>query len=220
MRIVAMGGGGFAMEPRNPRMDRWILSLARRKRPRVMFIGTASGDAADYIARFHRAFARHDCEPSHLALFARDDKDLRKRILRQDVIYVGGGNTANLLAIWRLHGVDAILRDAWSEGVLLCGVSAGAICWFEDGLTDSFGPRLRPLRDGLGILPGSFCPHYNARGRRSAYRRFIDAGELAEGHAADDGAAILFEETRVADVFTSRAEAHAFRVARGAEHTI
>jgi len=217
-RIVAMGGGGFSMEPDNPRLDRWILSLAQRRRPRVLFVPTARGDAEDYIARFYEAFAQHDCEPSHLPLFVRGTEDLRQVVLGQDVVYVGGGNTANLLAVWRVHGLDAIVREAWERGVLLCGVSAGALCWFEAGLTDSFGYPLRPLSNGLGLLPGSFCPHYDSElGRRDAYRRLIASGELPEGYAADDGAAILFEGTELAEVLTSRSEARAFRVTMAGE---
>src|SRR5438093_77125 len=130
-RIVPMGGGGFSMEPRNPRLDKWLLSLSRRSRPRVLFIPTASGDAEDYIRRFYGAFERYSCRPAHLPLFNRRAVDLHKLVASQDLIYVGGGNTANLLAVWRVHGLDRALREAWREGVVLCGLSAGAICWFE-----------------------------------------------------------------------------------------
>ena len=150
------------MEPRNPRLDKWLVSLARRSRPRVLFIPTASGDAKDYIRRFYRAFARYPCRPTHLQLFNRVAVDLRKQVVSQDLIYVGGGNTANLLAIWKVHGLDNALREAWHEGVVLCGVSAGAICWFEGGVTDSFGQTLRALEGGLALLPGSFCPRSTA----------------------------------------------------------
>jgi len=224
-RIAAMGGGGFSMEPRNPRLDRWLLSLAGRKRPRVLFVPTASGDAPDYIARFHRAFAKHDCEPSHLQLFNRTVRKLRDFVLRQHIVYVGGGSTANMLAIWRLHGLDAILREAWENGTLLCGVSAGANCWFESSLTDSFGRPLRALHDGLALLPGSFCPHYDGeRDRRAAYRRLVGNGELPAGWAAEDGVAVLFENGNVADIVASRRGRGAFRVepmrssSRAAEH--
>src|SRR5437763_2669797 len=142
-RLAALGGGGFLMEPRNARLDRWLLSLTGKRRPRVLFVPTASGDSLRYIARFQRAFARHECEPEHLQLFNRAVRDLRSHILRQHLVYVGGGNTANMFAVWRTHGVDAILREAWESGVVLCGVSAGANCWFEASLTASFG---RPLR--------------------------------------------------------------------------
>ena len=212
-RIAAMGGGGFSMEPRNPRLDRWLLSLTGKRRPRVLFVPTASGDRAGYIARFHRAFAKHGCEPSDLQLFNRTVPNLRDFVLRQHIVYVGGGSTANMLAVWRVHGLDAILREAWENGALLCGVSAGANCWFESSLTDSFGRPLRPLRDGLALLPGSFCPHYDGEGdRRAAYRRLIANGELPGGWAAEDSVAVLFENGNVADIVASRSGKSAFRV--------
>ena len=208
-----MGGGGFLMEPRNPRMDRWLLSLTGKRKPRVLFVPTASGDSARAIARFHRAFARHTCEPAHLALFGRTVRDLREHVLAHDLIYVGGGNTANLLAVWRVHGLDAILREAWQNGIVLCGVSAGAICWFEAGVTDSFGLDLQPLTNALGFLPGSFCPHYDGEPqRRPSFHRYIRNGALPPGYAADDFAAALFEETRLTDVFASRKGASAYEV--------
>lgn len=211
-----MGGGGFLMEPRNPRLDRWILSLARGRR--VLFIPTASGDSEWALVRFHRAFRRLECETSHLLLFNRQHVDLRDAVLSQDLIYVGGGNTANMLAVWRVHGVDALLREAWESGIVLCGVSAGAICWFEAGLTDSFGPELRPLHGGLGFLPGSFCPHYDGEAtRRPGYTRAVASGQLPPGHAADDGVGVLFEGTEVADIAASRAKVSAYRVDRDGE---
>jgi dipeptidase E len=211
-RIVPLGGGGFSEEPRNLRLDRWLLTLTRRRRPRVLFLPTASGDSSGYIQRFHRAFSKHRCEAAHLSLFDRSGTDLREMIVSSDLIYVGGGNTANMLAIWRVHGVDKALREAWYDGVVLCGVSAGAICWFKGGVTDSFGPQLEPLHGGLGILNGSFCPHYGRVARRPAYQRLVAGGELPAGYAADDGAAILFEGTAIADVVRSRRGVAAYRV--------
>ena len=212
-RIVPMGGGGFSMEPRNPRLDKWLLSLSRRSRPRVLFIPTASGDAEDYVRRFYRAFARYRCQPTHLPLFSRTTDNLRKQLVSQDLIYVGGGNTANLLAIWKVHGLDSALREAWHKGVVLCGVSAGAICWFEGGVTDSFGQTLQALNGGLALLPGSFCPHYDGETqRRPTFHRLVASGRLASGFAADDGAAILFEGSKVADVVRSRRNVAAYRV--------
>src|SRR5690606_13789708 len=130
-----------------------------KHQPRICFLATASGDARDYIARFHEAFAKKACEPSHLDLFRRTGQDLEHALLSQDAIYVGGGNTANMLAVWRLHGIDEALKKAWHAGVVLAGVSAGAVCWFEAGTTDSFGPELSALCNGLGLLRGSLCPH-------------------------------------------------------------
>ena len=136
-QIIVLGGGGFSMEPRNPRLDRYVLQASGESNPRICFVPTASGDSPKYLARFYRAFARHRCRPSDLPLFKRDARDPAKHLLSQDIIYVGGGNTANLLAIWRAHGIDRTMRQAWHRGIVLCGISAGMICWFECSVTDS-----------------------------------------------------------------------------------
>ena len=207
-----MGGGGFSMEPRNLRLDRYILGLAKTKRPRVCFVSTASGDSRDYIRRFHLAMEKHDCVPSALTLFRRDARDPADIIRAQDILYVGGGNTANLLAIWRLHGVDQAIRRAWNDGVILAGVSAGMICWFESSVTDSFGP-LRELKDGLALLPGSACPHYDGEARRRpTCHRLIRERQLPPGVAADDGAAIHYIDGKIHRCVASRPRAKAYRV--------
>jgi dipeptidase E len=213
--IVAMGGGGFSVSPDDPLLDDFILGLAGRSgdrgRPRICFVPMASGDAPLYVRNFYDAFAGRT-EASWLPLFERDSRDLRAFLLAQDVVYVGGGNTENMLAIWRLHGVDAILREAWDRGVVLAGLSAGSLCWFESGVTDSFGPGLAPLRDGLGFLPGSHCPHYDGETlRRPSYHDLVANG-LAGGYAADDGAALHFVGAELAEVVTSRPTAGAYRV--------
>jgi len=175
--IVALGGGGFSSEGPGSPIDDYILSLARRKDPRVCFLPTASGDSDTYVANFYRAFSQRSCRPVDLALFRRTVVDLRQFLLEQDVIYVGGGNTANMLAVWRVHGLDAILRECWGSGVVLAGSSAGAICWFEAAVTDSFGLQLAALNDGLRFLPGSACPHYDSEERRRpTYQRLVAAG--------------------------------------------
>ncbi len=211
--IVAMGGGGFSMEPENPRLDDYILSLARRRRPRVCFVPTASGDAEEHIAAFHAAFPGQRARATHLSLFRRTIADLDGFLSKQDVIYVGGGSTANLLAVWRAHGLDRVLRAAWSAGTILCGLSAGSLCWFECGVTDSFGP-LAPLRDGLGLLPGSHCPHYDGEpGRRPLYRRLV-AGGFPAGYAADDDVGLHFTGTELFRAVASRPGAKAYSVER------
>jgi peptidase E len=210
--IVAMGGGGFSMEPDNPLLDDFVLGLTGKRRPKVCFIATASGDSPDYVAKFHAAFGKRRGIASHLPLFRRTETDLRSFLLDQDVIYVGGGNTANLLAVWRAHGVDAILRRAWANGVVLCGVSAGAICWFTSCCTDSYGP-LAALNDGLALLPGSACPHYDSEAqRRPTYHALVRRERLPAGYAADDGAALHFVGRRLAEVVTSRPKAAGYRV--------
>jgi dipeptidase E len=214
--IVALGGGGFSTEPENPLLDDFVLSLSHSPRPRICFVATGSGDSQDYIERFYRAFARLDCRMSHLELLNRSVQDLRSLVLDQDVIYVGGGSTANLLAIWRLHGLDEVLAEASSEGVLLAGISAGMNCWFEESLTDSFHVgQLDPLKDGLGFIDGSACPHYDGEPlRRSTFRRLIAAGELADGWAADDGVALVFEDGQLREAVSSRPDAAVTRVTR------
>lgn len=202
------------MEPENLLLDHFVLSEARTPRPSVCFVATAGGDSALYVAGFYRAFSGLDCVPSDLQLFERQISDLESFVLSQDVIYVGGGNTANLLAVWRVHGLDRILRRAWEEGVLLCGVSAGMNCWFEASVSDSFDvSRLAPLHDGLGLIAGSACPHYDSVEEcRPLYRQLVASGELSDGWAADDGAAIVFDGTMVREVVSSRPDAQAYRV--------
>lgn len=220
-QIVAMGGGGFLMDP-NTLLDDFILSLAPRQPARVCFIPTASADSATYLVRFYRAFSQRAVatdltlfDPSVLPRQPARSSELAAYVGEQDVLYVGGGNTANLLAIWRAHGLDVILREAWERGAILCGVSAGMLCWFEAGVTDSFG-GLEPLHDGLGLLPGSACPHFDGEPeRRPTYHRAVAAG-MPGGYAADDGAALHFQGTKLAQVVSSRPEAWAYRVALAA----
>ena len=198
-RKIALLGGGFSDDP-DTLIDEFVLAAARRPRPRVCFVPTASGDSRGYIERFYAAFTGRECEPSDLQLFRREERDLRSGVLAQDILYVGGGNTANLLAIWRLHGLDQVVREAYEAGVVLCGISAGAACWLECCLTDSFG-SLAPLQDGLGLLPGSMCPHYDSEGERHpAYREAVAAGTLPAGWAVDDGAAALFTDGQLTEV--------------------
>lgn len=212
-QIVAMGGGGFSMEPRNTLLDDHILSLTGRRRPRVCFVPTASGDSAVYVAKFQRAFAAPRAVATHLPLFTRDAARPPEMLLDQDVIYVGGGNTANMLAVWRLHGVDRLLRQAWRSGAVLCGLSAGMNCWFEACVTDSFGP-LAALHDGLGLLRGAACPHFDGEAdRRPALRRLIGHG-FPPTLAADDGAAFHFVGRRLHECVSSRSQARCFRVER------
>jgi dipeptidase E len=209
-RIVALGGGGFS-DGLDPELDALVLELTGRLRPRVCFIPTASADSEVYVTRFFDAFATR-AEASWLPLFRRRDEDLRQVILGQDLVFVGGGNTASLLAVWRAHGLDVVLREAWQSGVVLAGISAGAICWFTHGVTDSFGAGLEALDNGLGLLEGSFCPHYDGEAlRRPRYRELVGAG-LPGGWACDDGAALIFEGAELREAVTARASASAYRL--------
>ncbi len=208
--IVALGGGGFSED--DPSLDDFILGLARSPRPRVCFLPTASGDSESYIVRFYEAFTRRDCVPAHVALFGTPTpEEVRARIGMSDIVYVGGGNTANMLAIWRVHGVDRLLREAWESGTILAGISAGANCWFAASTTDSFGP-IGPLNDGLALLDGSFCPHYDAEPeRRPTFLRLVAEGFPA-GYAAEDQVGLHFVGTELAEAVTGRVGGRAFRV--------
>lgn len=213
-RIVALGGASLAPGSTDGPLHQYLLDLTGRDRPRVCFLGTASGDDAAYATAFYGWFARR-AEATHLGLFDRRIADIEGLLVEADLVYVGGGNTANMLAIWRTHGVDKALRRAWEAGVILAGPSAGGVCWFEGGTTDSFGPTLGALNDGLGFLPGSFCPHYDSESlRRPRYHEFVARGDLPDGYAADDGVGLLFVDRTLAEVVGVMPEARAFRLAR------
>jgi dipeptidase E len=213
-----MGGG--ALFSRDSRIEDFLLGLARSSRPRVCYLPTAGGEKPDWIVRFYEEFLTRDCEPSHVTLFGMPE-DPAAHVASQDVIYVGGGNTANMLAIWRVHGIDRALREAWERGAVVGGISAGANCWFEDSVTDSFGPELRELGGGLGLLAGSFCPHYDGEPeRRPTYTRLVREGVLPPGYAADDDAAFHFEGAELREVVSHRAGARGYRVTAEGEEPL
>ena len=217
---MALGGGGFsaAEDPREPSsIDDLILERARerrgRERPAVCFIPTASGDSAGYLERFHAAFDDR-AEASHLTLFDRQVDDIDAFLLDQDAIYVGGGNTASMLAVWRAHGVDVVLRRAHDAGIVLTGTSAGALCWFASGTTDSYGTQLAAVHGALGFVAGSLSPHYDGEvERRPTFHRLIADGSLPDGLAADDGAALVFDGSELIESVAERDGARTYRVA-------
>ncbi|QNN54545.1 peptidase E [Nocardioides mesophilus] len=211
-RIFALGGGGFSMEPENTALDDYLLALAPVPRPRVCFVPTASGDAPGYIETFEQSFPAERADASVLRLFAREHEDLRSFLLDQHVIYVGGGSTANLLAVWRVHGLPEILAEAADHGTVLAGISAGMNCWFQASVTDSFGPALAPLHDGLGFLEGSACPHFDGEEHRAATLHRLVAEGFPPGYAADDGCGLLFEDGKLVEAVSSRPEAGGYRV--------
>src|SRR5262245_33012186 len=183
--IIAIGGGGFVGDPANPALEKYLIDQARKTQPNVLMIATARGDDAGYVENFHRSFRALGATTRDLPFFHRTP-DLRQLILEQDVIYVGGGNTRSMLAVWREWGLTQILREAYDRGIVLGGQSAGAICWFEQGVTDSWADRLRPL-DCMGFLPGSCCPHYDGEiERRPAYHELLRTGQISPGYAIDD----------------------------------
>lgn len=188
--IVACGGGGWSSEAGWGAMEDHILGLCRSGSPRVCLVPTASGDSDWLVARFYEAFGKAGAVPVHLALFRSHPERLQERLLEQDVVYVGGGSSANLRAVWEVHGLGPMLRAAWEAGVVMSGVSAGAICWFARGLTNSLGPGFAPV-DGIGLAAGGFCPHADSDpGRLDALRAMIDAGRMPATLAVDDGAAV------------------------------
>jgi peptidase E len=212
-----MGGLSWEDDERR-RLEDYFLGLARPdERPRVLIVPTAMADGAESTLLLLTQLSDR-AEVSHLPFFPWPPSDLRELVLAQDVIYVTGGNTANALAIWRVHGFDKILREAWEAGVVLTGWSAGMICWFEASVTDSFGPQLEGMADGLGFLPGSACPHYDGEdNRRPVYTRLVGEGFLP-GLAADDCVALRFAGTELAEVVSAREGARAYHVrARGEE---
>ncbi|MBE9062028.1 peptidase E [cf. Phormidesmis sp. LEGE 11477] len=212
-QIIALGGGGFSMEPDNLLLDRYILEQSPHLAPKVCFLPTASGDSDRYITRFYDAFTRLDCKPSHLSLFRPPAEGPAAFIKAQDIIYVGGGSTFNLLAIWRAWQLEAVLRQVWENGTILCGLSAGSLCWFEEGLSDSVVPGQYAKLSALGFLAGSHCPHYDGESeRRPIYQRRIREGHLASGIAADDGVALHYIERELSTVVSSRPVAKAYRV--------
>jgi dipeptidase E len=217
-RIVAIGGGGFSSPPGDPSLDGYVLEVARAPHPRICLLPTAGGDSDEQIRRFYAAFRHLPCEPTHLSLFrlGAEPVDVRTLLLSQDVLYVGGGSMLNLLAVWRAHGVDAILREAWERGVVLCGLSAGSMCWFDAGVTTSFGhPRPVP---GLGLLPGSNSVHYDSEpARRPCFHEAIRSEAVPPGWGVDDGAGLLFAGRDLVECVSARRGTRAYWVeeARG-----
>jgi dipeptidase E len=214
-QIVAFGGGGFSMEAGNTLMDDHVLRLTGKARPKVCFIPTASGDADHYVVRFYRTFAPR-ADVSHVSLFRRDtgsgavEGDLEAHLMQQDLIYVGGGSVLSLLGAWRAHRLDTILERAWLGGTVLCGLSAGSLCWFQDAVTAFHGPPERV--QGLGLLPYSNCVHYDGEpARRAEFKAFI-AGGMSRGYGVDDGAALHFKGTELFDVIASKPRVGAYQV--------
>ncbi|NGN95665.1 peptidase E [Nocardioides sp. KC13] len=219
--ILTLGGGGFSMPEVHGQdfspLDAELNRLTGKPRPKVCFIATASGDADSYHDKFLAAYADRS-QATVLSLFNKAPEghelpiDDLERLLDQDIVYVGGGSTANLLAVWRLHGLPALLEKAAAGGTILAGISAGANCWYEASSTDSFGPTA-PLPDGLGFLPGSFCPHYlGEEDRRETYVRFVGSGALPAGYAADDGVALLWRDGELVEVLSERPDGVAYAV--------
>jgi len=212
-QIIAIGG----LTPGNVAgFYRYILEQVPSSRPRISFLPTASADSDASIAKFYQQLSEHSCTPSHLPLFGRV-ADPEAFLVDQDIIMVGGGNTKSMLGLWREWGVDDLLRQAWDRGVVLCGFSAGAICWFEQALCDAWADRLAPV-PALGFLPGSCCPHYRGEpDRRPAYHEAILQGAMLPGLAIDDNCAVHFKGIEAGVVISATEEADAFSISREGE---
>lgn len=212
-QIFAMGGGGFTMEPNNPLLDDYVLSLAAPKEPRILFLPTASGDTTAQINAFKARFAHRTCVHEHISLFRMREttRPLRDIVLEQDIVYVGGGSMRNLLAIWQAHGLDELLLEAWQCGIVLAGLSAGAMCWFQAGVTRSSGPP--EVLAGLGLLEGSLTVHADGEPERlPVWLSAVRDGLLPGGWALDDGVGLLFRGKRLERAVSSRPGAGAQRV--------
>lgn len=220
MKILATSGGFLPTDVgpfqwrRGPLIDHAISLAGDPQQPRICYVGTASGDSLNGTAGFYRAFAGSDARVSHLELFSMPNvPDVRAHLLGQDVIWVGGGSVANLLAVWRVHGLDKIMRECWEAGVVLGGVSAGSICWHAGGTTDSFGRDLRVVDDGLGLLPYGNGVHYDSEERRRPLlQRLVADGSLPTSYATDDGVGLSYEGTELVEVVADREGVAAYKV--------
>jgi dipeptidase E len=212
-QIIALGGGGFSMEPDNPVLDRYILKQCKQSHPKICFLPTASGESQEYILKFFTAFNSLQCQPSYLSLFRLPKKDLRGFIMEKDIVYVGGGNTRSMLALWREWKLDEILQEAYQAGIILAGISAGGNCWFEQCSTDSVPGELGML-PALGFLPGSFTPHYDGEaGRRPVLHQMLLEQHIKPGYAVDNSAALHFINGQLHQAIHSVPTAQAYTVA-------
>jgi dipeptidase E len=212
-QIIGLGGGGFMME-NNPLLDLYILAAAKKDNPKICFLPTASGDDPGCIHHFEQVFGTYPCVPTYLSVMHPNVSDMAEVLLESDIIYVGGGNTKSMLGLWREWGVDKILKQAYEKGVILAGVSAGFVCWFEECVTDSIPGKFTSM-NCLGLLPGSGCPHYDGQeGRPAAYHKLLADGTVSNGYAADDGVGLHFIDGKLYKVISSRENATAYRVSR------
>ncbi len=190
-QIISIGGGGFSHHGNDLTLERYIVSQSQSPHPKVCFLPQASNESPTYIIKFLESFIQLGAQPSWVSLFGRVEETWKTQLLAQDIIYVGGGNTKSMLALWKAWGLDQVLREAYDNGIILAGVSAGAICWFDQAITDSVWPI--GVIEGLGFLPGSACPHFDSEVERpEAYRHFVATGQAKPGIALDDFTAAHF----------------------------
>jgi dipeptidase E len=218
-QIIAMGGGGFTMEPGNPLLDEYVLSQSPSENPRICFLPTASGDNEEYIRMYYDYFRTQRCIPSHLALGEPQTPHLENFLLEQDIIYVGGGHTTRMLTLWKIYGLDVILKKAWEQGILLAGVSSGCACWFEEAVTDSVPDTLSPEKC-LGFLKGSSCSHFDNPERRPTFHQLIRTCRIPDGIGVDNFAALHFLDDQIDKIVTSRPGPSAYMVKKKGERTV
>jgi peptidase E/ketosteroid isomerase-like protein len=211
-QILALGGGAFSMEPENGILDKYMLNLALVKEPRICFLGTASDDGLEYREKFYDYYSKQHCKPFHLE-FKKPPKDLEEFIMSMDILHVGGGSTRKIIDTWKKYGADKIIKKAYENGIIMTGMSAGAICWFEDGIFQDKDDSLKRL-PCLGLLKGSFCPHYDDEGTnlRKTFTKIIQDGIIKGGYGVDDGAALHFVDGELIRVVSSRYGAKAVDV--------
>jgi dipeptidase E len=195
-QIIAIGSGG--LDCKNPLLDLYVIAQSKAPNPKVCLLSTASGDAPGLIEYFTKFYGQFPCRPSHLSLFNPDHKikNIREYLLSHDIIFVSGGHTKNALILWHAYGIDEVLRDAYNQGIILAGGSAGSVCWFDECITDSI-PGTLSVMPCLGILPFSNCPHYSSEHRRAAYEYYITKQQIKDGYAIDDDAALHFVDGQV-----------------------
>ncbi|MAQ44168.1 MAG: peptidase E [Candidatus Marinimicrobia bacterium] len=209
--IIAIGGGGFGRTPDKPIIEKYILDQSKVKNPNICFFPTASAERQDYIDNYYKAFSTLDCNPTHISLFSRTP-DLESEFDKSDIIYIGGGNTKSMLAVFQEWNINQLLLKAYENGKILAGVSAGAICWFNKGITDSWADELKVL-DCLDFLPGCCCPHYDGeKDRRPSVMEFINSGIIESCLAIEDGAAAHFKNGKLLNAISFYKGANVFNI--------
>jgi len=218
-QIIAIGGGGFGGEKCDLKIEKYLLAQVDKERPKICFLPQASNEAREYIVKFFETFIGLDAQPSWVSLFGRVSDTWKKNLLSQDIIYVGGGNTKSMIALWRAWGVDKVLTEAYEKGIVLAGVSAGAICWFEQGITDSVWPL--GTVEGLGFLEGSVCPHFDSElERQSVYREKVNLKKIKPGLALEDYTAVHFIDNKLSKIIQSASNKKIIKIDINKEQSI
>lgn len=216
-KLVVIGAGGYTLEPESQMIDEFFLKKVGKSNPKICLLPTACGDRQDTIERFHSFYQSRGAVASHVSVFVAETKDVELHLLQQDGIYITGGNTKSMLALWREWGIDRAIRKAYQAGIAICGISAGAMCFFEEGLSDSLADRYVPLKC-LGLIEGSFCPHYVLDSERAlTFQGHIRANRMKPGIGIEDGVALYCQNGKLSEIVKSRRQAQAYRVESSGE---